>query len=190
MPIIDQEWTGANGLIYYGNTLLFVDQWSVTITSETVDITNISIYKNVSLLPPPRDADNNLGDLADPFPLDQPNPDKPWKRKSNNDLVRKQSQYGGARLMIDSGLRVAQITCSGLCGKYDPDTGENVLPRINNYVHLQFTNSFDPAISVFNFPIAIIKEVGYEWSVKNYQRWNLTATSTGEFDVFPGLEPQ
>lgn len=190
MAIIDQEWCGANGLIYYGNTLLFVDQWSVTIVSDTVDITNISIYPGVNFLPAPLDADNNTGTLNLPFPENQPNPNKPWKRKSNNDPIRKQSQYGGGRINIDSGLRVANITCSGLCGTYDPGTGENVLPRINQYVHMQFSNSVDAAATVFNFPITLVKEVAYEWSVKNYQRWTMQAVSTGEFDVFPGLNPQ
>lgn len=190
MATIDQEWCGANGLIYYGNTLLFVDQWTVTIVSETVDITNISIYPGANALPPPLDADNKVGNINLPFPLNMPDPNRPWKRRSNNDPIRKQSQYGGARVMIDSGLRVANITCSGLCGTYSAETGENVIPRINQYVHLQFSNSVDAAASVFNFPIALVKEVAFEWSVKNYQRWTMQAVSTGEFDVFPGLNPQ
>jgi hypothetical protein len=189
MTFITNEWTGAQGLIYYGNTLLFVDNWSVSIVSDSVDITNISVYPTPGKLPNSLDSDNQPGDDSLPFPLSLPNTNKPWKRKSNNDIPRKQSQYGAGRINIDSGLRVANITCSGLCGNYDPDTGENVIPRINNYVYMQFTNSIDASKTIFNFPRVLIKEVSFDWNVKNYQRWNLTAISTGDFDIFPGTEP-
>lgn len=189
MPVIDQEWCGSTGLIYYGNTLLFVDNWTVTITSDTVDITNISVYPTPGILPNPLDADNQAGAINEPFPNNLPNTNKPWKRKSNNDIPRKQAQYGVGRLNLSSGLRVANISCTGLCGSYDEDTGENVLPRINNYVYMQFTNSLDPTKTLFNFPKVLIKEVAFEWSVKNYQRFNFAAISTGDFDVFPGTKP-
>jgi hypothetical protein len=189
MAVIDQEFCGANGLIYYGSVLLFVDNWSVSITSDTLDVTNISIYDTPNGLPNPFDQNNDVGQLNQPFPKNVPDTDLPWKLKTNNNLGRKQAQYGAARLLIDSGLRVAKITCSGLCGKYDEDTGENVMPRINNYVHMQFSNSIEAAQTLFNFPTCIVTEVVFDWNVRNYQRWTMSATSTGEFDVFPGTKP-
>lgn len=190
MPAIDQEYCGANGLIYYGSTLLFVDNWSASISIDTLDVTNISIYDTPNGLPAPLDENNNPGPANEPFPKNVPDTDLPWKLKTNNNLGRKQAQYGAGRLMIDSGLRTAKIACTGLCGRYDPDTGENVLPRINNYVHMQFTNSVDADQTVFNFPTCIVTEVVFEWSVRNYQRWTMNAVATGEFDIFPGRNPQ
>jgi hypothetical protein len=186
---IVQEWVGANGLIYYGDTLLFVDDYQVQIVSDSIDITNISIYPSSNPLPPPEDALGATGQLNLPFPDNLPDTDLPFQKKSTNDIPRKQTQYGAGRLNIDGGLRVANITCSGLCATYNEDFRENYIPRINNYCYIQFSNTINPDITVFNFPIVLIKEVSFSYNVKNYLRWTLTGITTGEFDVFPGLQP-
>jgi hypothetical protein len=186
---IVQEWVGSNGLIYYGSTLLFVDDYNVQIASDTIDITNISIYELPDPLPSPQDSQGNTGALNLPFPDNLPNTLKPYQKKSTNNRTRKQAQYGAGRLNIDGGLRVATINCSGLCATYNTNLSENYLPRINNYVYMQFSNSIDPAITLFNFPNVLIKNVEFSYNVKNYLRWNFTGVTTGEFDIFPGLQP-
>lgn len=187
MAQITNEWTGANGLVYYGDVLLFADNWTAQIVMDTVDITNLSVYEFAGKLPAPLDANNQPGNANLPFPDSLPDTNLPWDRKSIGQ--RKQSQYGAARINIDSGLRVANITCSGLCATYSELIGENVLPRIGNYVYLQFSNAIDEPTTVFNFPKVLIKEVTFEWGIKNYQRWTLTGISTGDFDIFPGTNP-
>lgn len=187
---IVQEWVGANGLIMYGSTLLFVDDYTVQLVSDTIDVTTIDVYTTNGILPPPVDSKGQTGDLNLDFPENLPNTKFPYQNKSNNNLQRKQSQYGAARVNTHGGLRVANINCSGLCATYNPDLKENYLPRINNYCYIQFSNIIDPAITLFNFPKVLIKEVNFSYNVKNYLRWTLSGISTGEFDVFPGLDPQ
>lgn len=187
--IIVQEFTGAAGLVYYGNTLFFIDDWNCEIVSDTIDITNISIFEGTNQLPPPEDSAGNTGDLNLPFPNNLPDTNKPYLKTGAANLTRKQAQYGSARLNIDSGLRQANITCSGLCAAYNADLQENYMPRIGQYVYLQFTNSIDPDISVMNFPKVYIKNVLYNFNIKNYMRWTLVGVTTGEFSIFPGREP-
>lgn len=173
MPQVEQEWTGAKGLVYYGNTLLYVDNWSVQILVDTIDVTTIAVYDTpVDLL----DYDLQDPELPVYQKFDQP-----------NDIRYKQSNYGTARENISGGLRVANIACTGLCATTIADDPiGNFLPRINNNVYMQFTNSKQGNKTVFNFPNCIVKEVNFEFAIKNYQRWNLSAISTGEFDIFPG----
>jgi hypothetical protein len=187
--IIVQEFTGASGLVYYGNTLLFVDDWSAEIASDTIDITNISIFTETEPLPPQQDYDGNTGDQNLAFPNNLPNTNKPWKKTSDGDVVRKQTQYMAGKLNIDSGLRSANIICSGLCAAYNPDLEENFMPRVGNYVYLQFTNSIDPDITVMNFPKVFIKNVSFNFNIKNYMRWTFEGVSTGDFSIFPGRDP-
>lgn len=188
MPYLESEWTGAHGIVYYGDVLLYVDKWSVQIVSDTTDITNISVYKQVIPLPLPVDSNGATGDQQKPFPGNLPDADFPYYEKVTavNDLARKQSQYGAARLNINSGLRVANVTCSGLCATFNSDDNENYLPRIGNYVYLQFTNDLHSNKTLFNFPITLVKSVTFEFDVKNYMRWTMECISTGEFDIFPG----
>lgn len=174
MPQVEKEWTGSKGLVYYGNTLLYVDTWSVQIITDTIDITTISAY-------------DTPVDLAD---YDLQNAEIPVYEKfqNPNDIRYKQANYGTARENIYGGLRVANITCSGLCATtIADDPFGNFMPRIQNLVYIQFTNSQTPNKTLFNFPTCIVKEVNFEFLVKNYQRWNMTAISSGEFDIFPGL---
>lgn len=190
MAYLESEWTGAHGIVYYGETLLYVDKWSVQIVSDTVDITNISIYTQPVPLPAPVDANGNPAATPnEPFPNNLPDANLPYQSKANaiQNLPRKQAQYGAARLNLTSGLRVANITCSGLCATYNGDDDENYMPRINNYVYLQFSNDLNINKTLFNFPICLVKNVTFDFDVKNYQRWSVQAISTGEFDVFPGL---
>jgi hypothetical protein len=194
--ILVQDFCGANGLVYYGQTLLFVDDWNVNIVSDTIDITNISVYditdtQNIAPLPPQVDADGIAGDPDLPFPKNLPDPLKPYKLKANfpptdNQYYRKLSQYMTGRLNLDSGLRVANITCSGLCAAYNFDDEENYMPRVGNYTRMQFSNSIDSAVTIFNFPIVFVQKVSFDFNIKNYMRWTLTGISTGDFDMFPG----
>lgn len=185
MALVDKVWSGSTGLVTYGSTLLFVDSWNVQVSMDTIDITNISIYTVPNVLRPV-DADNNLAPFPNlPFPQNQPDGNLPYYKK-NPDLRRKQTQYGGGRINLDGGLRVAAIQCTGLCASYDPDTNDVYLPRIGNYVYMQFSNSIDVTKTLFNFPICIVKEVTFDFNVKNYSRWTMNAITTGEFDIFPG----
>lgn len=189
MPVVEEVWTGGAGLVYYGDVLLFSDSWTVNMVMDTIDVTNISIYPNPNPLLPV-DADGKNGPQNLPFPQNQPDPQLPWKRKSNDNILRKAAQYGMGRLRLDGGLRLATITCSGLCATYDPDLEINYMPRMGNYVYMQFTNQTGfPNKTIFNFPIVLVKEVSFEFSVKNYQRWTMIAEATGEFDIFPGANP-
>jgi hypothetical protein len=174
MPQVEQAWTGARGLVYYGNTLLYVDTWSVQIITDTIDITTIAVYDTP--------VDLYDYDLQNPeLPVFEPF-DKP------NDIRYKQANYGTARENVYGGLRVANITCSGLCATTIKDDAlGNYMPRIQNLVYMQFSNSIQANKTLFNFPTCIVKEVNFEFNIKNYQRWNMTAISTGEFDVFPGV---
>jgi hypothetical protein len=187
MASLEKAWTGSAGLMYYGNLLLFSDRWDVTIAQDIIDISNISAYINALGLPSPEDSAGNGGNPALPFPENQPDPLKPWDRKSTNNIPTKQSQYGTARINLDGGMRMATIEISGLCATYQPD--QNYFPRISNYVYIQLSNSIDPTKTVFNFPICIVKEVSLSFDIKNYQRWRMVAVTTGEFDVFPGVDP-
>ena len=187
MASLEKAWTGSAGLMYYGNLLLFSDRWDVTIAQDIIDISNISAYINALGLPSPQDSAGNGGNPALPFPENQPDPLKPWDRKSTNNIPTKQSQYGTARINLDGGMRMATIEISGLCATYQPD--QNYFPRVNNYVYIQLSNSIDPAKTVFNFPICIVKEVSLSFDIKNYQRWRMVAVTTSEFDVFPGNNP-
>ena len=189
MALISQEWTGGAGLIYYGETLLFVDTWSAEIVSDSIDITNISIYTGSLPLPLPVDDQGLEGNPAEPFPKNLPDTKKPYVLKATNNLIRKQTQYGAGRLMIDGGLRVANLQMSGLCASYDEVLEQLPIPRINNYVYVQLTNSIDGAVTLFNFPIVLIQNVTFSYDVKNYQRWTLNGVTSGEFDVFPGILP-
>jgi hypothetical protein len=180
---IIQEFVGSNGIIYYGDTLFFVDDYSVEIQSDTIDITNISIYTGFEPLPAQQDSQGNTGNQRADFPDNLPNTNKPYKIRTT-DLIRKQSQYMAGRLNVDSGLRVANITCTGLCGAYANE--ENVMPRIGNYVRMQFSNRIDAGITIFNFPKVFIKNVTFDYNVKNYMRYTFQGISTGDFDLFPG----
>lgn len=168
MAAIDQAFTGSQGLVYYGSTLIFVDTWSVNIAIDTIDITTIDIYKLPVPLP------KKIGTPLDPYSADQ----------LPNNLEQSQAQYGAARVNIGGGLRVANIVCSGLCAVSDIET--NYMPRINNEVYLQFSNSTQPDKTLFNFPVCIVKNVSFEFSVRNYQRWTMNCITNGEFDIFPG----
>jgi hypothetical protein len=172
MPAIERVWTGAQGLVYYGETLLYVDQWSVEIVQDIIDISNINQYT----LPVTLDA------------FDLQNPDFPVWEKFNQpvDLQKKQANYGTAREFIGGGMRNANITCSGLCATNGPLLLDHYMPRINNLVYIQFSNSTTPNKTLFNFPTCIVKNVTFEFNVKNYQRWTMQAVTTGEFDIYPG----
>lgn len=173
MPQVEQVWTGSKGLVYYGNTLLFVDTWSVQMLTDVIDVSTIDIYDA-----PVRLSNYDLQDNE--IPVYE-------KFDAVNDIRYKQANYGTAREFISGGMRSATINCSGLCatGIADDPFG-NYMPRINNLVYLQFTNSVTPEKTLFNFPYCIVKEINFEFSIKNYQRWNMVAQSTGEFDIFPG----
>lgn len=189
MASLEKEWTGAHGLVYYGDTLLYADKWTVQMASDTIDISNISVYKETVLLPLPEDSLGQTGDQTQPFPDNQPDTNLPYQSKAAapNNLARKQSQYGTARLNLAGGMRQANITVSGICATYNEEEEENYLPRINNYVWLQFSNDLNINKTLFNFPKCVVKEVNWDFDVKGYMRWTLSAVSTGEFDVFPGI---
>lgn len=189
MALLETEWTGGQGLVYYGTTLLFCDSWSVNEKMDVIDITNINIYRTAGFPNglPPKDND----------------PDLPYDKKDDalNKYEKKQAQYGAGRVYQEGNLRVANIQCSGLCASYDPLVAKNFMPRIGNHVYMQFTNNLDSEKTLFNFPDCIVMDVTYELTVRGYQRWNFTAITTlnykedvnvakTDFDIFPGKKPQ
>lgn len=186
MAYLSKEWTGSEGIVFYGDVPLFVTDWAVKIETDTIDVTNISIYKGPNPLPLQQDYDGNTGPQNLPFPENLPDTDKPWKIKSDDDLARKQSQYMAGRLNIDGGLRQGTITCSGLCASYNLVDDENYIPRTGNYVYMQFQSRNNPEITLFSFPKVYIKNVSFNFDIKDYTRWVLEGITTGDFDVFPG----
>jgi hypothetical protein len=186
MPRLDKSFTGARGLVYYGNTLLFVNDWKVNISMDLLDITNVGIYITAGFptgLPP---KVNNL--------------DFPEGRKLDElkDFPLKQAQYGASRVFTESNLRTAKISCSGLCARPFNITGninEYYMPRIGNHVTMQFSNSLNAETTLFTFPDCIVSDVTFELDVRNYERWTMEATATQKYgekqwetdwDIYPG----
>lgn len=194
---LEECWTGGQGLVYYGDsTLMYADQWSVTMSMDVIDISNIGVYR--------------LGGFPNGLPAKDRDPKKPFDRKMNGlgkdaggqgKYEVKQAQYGAGRSFLEGNLRAARITCSGLCSTYDEILKKNRMPRIGNYVYFQFSNEITRSKTIFEFPNCIVNEVTYELAVRGYQRWTLQAVSTvdytalvqqpnTDFDIFPGTEPE
>lgn len=186
MPYLSTNWTGARGLVYYGDTILFVDEWKVDISMDLIDITNVGIYT---------EAGWPLG-----LPVKVNNLQRPEGKKLNDqvDFPKNQSQYGASRVMQESNLRVAKITCSGLCAKPYKESDliiDYFMPRIGNHVAMQFSNNETPNTTLFIFPDCIVNNVTFELNVRNYQRWTMEATTTQKYganqwetnwDIYPG----
>lgn len=190
MPELEQEWTGGQGLCYYGtNTLLYADSWNVVMTMDMLDITNIGVYR--------------LGGFPNGLPAKDKDPKIPYDKKDAalGRYETKQAQYGAGRVFLEGNLRVANITVSGLCSTYDEVLKKNRLPRIGNHVWFQFSNEVTRSKTIFEFRDSIIREVAWEQAVRGYQRWTLQAVSTvdytalvnqpnTDFDIFPGTQPE
>ena len=190
MPYLSTNWTGARGLVYYGETILFVDEWKVDISMDLIDITNVGIYTVAGW---PTGLPAKVNNLARP---------EGKKLNAKVDFPKNQSQYGASRVMQESNLRVAKITCSGLCAKPYKESDliiDYFMPRIGNHVTMQFSNNETPNTTLFVFPDCIVNNVTFELNVRNYQRWTMEATTTQKYgpnedgnqwetnwDIYPG----